>query len=160
MQAENIICTQALTGAQSLAVTTVGTPYYFSPELCQSKRSVAQPATCFGLPIADLQPLPLQMSPGIQDVLPLLSDCAAVHIFGRLRYSNKVDVWSLGVILYELTMMHKPFEAKSLHALMKACPQSVFPRLIPIPDYFDGSFCCPCLHFAVTSSSLFVPRSS
>jgi hypothetical protein len=56
----------------ALASTVCGTPYYFSPELCQ-----------------------------------------------RLPYNNKVDVWSLGVILYEMINLQKPFEAKNLPELRK-----------------------------------------
>ncbi|CUG91630.1 serine-threonine protein kinase, putative [Bodo saltans] len=56
----------------ALASTVCGTPYYFSPELCQ-----------------------------------------------RLPYNNKSDVWSLGVILYEMINLQKPFEAKNLPELRK-----------------------------------------
>ena len=54
----------------ALASTVCGTPYYFSPELCQ-----------------------------------------------KLPYNNKSDVWSLGVILYEMINLRKPFEAKTLKEL-------------------------------------------
>lgn len=56
----------------ALTTTVCGTPYYFSPELCQ-----------------------------------------------KLPYNNKSDVWSLGVILYEMINLQKPFEAKSLQELRK-----------------------------------------
>lgn len=56
----------------ALASTVCGTPYYFSPELCQ-----------------------------------------------RLPYNNKSDVWSLGVILYEMINLQKPFEARNLPELRK-----------------------------------------
>ena len=56
----------------ALASTVCGTPYYFSPELCQ-----------------------------------------------KLPYNNKSDVWSLGVILYELINLRKPVEARSIGELRK-----------------------------------------
>eukprot|EP01012_Entosiphon_sulcatum_P023971 TRINITY_DN29121_c0_g1_i1.p1 TRINITY_DN29121_c0_g1~~TRINITY_DN29121_c0_g1_i1.p1 ORF type:complete len:497 (+),score=140.33 TRINITY_DN29121_c0_g1_i1:27-1517(+) len=56
----------------AMAKTVCGTPYYFSPELCQG------------------QP-----------------------------YSNKSDIWSLGVILYEIAVLQRPYEADSLQELMK-----------------------------------------
>ncbi|AAZ10353.1 serine/threonine-protein kinase, putative [Trypanosoma brucei brucei TREU927] len=54
------------------AKTVCGTPYYFSPELCQNK-----------------------------------------------PYNNKSDVWALGVILYELLTLQRPFLARSLKELLK-----------------------------------------
>ena len=56
----------------ALASTVCGTPYYFSPELCEKK-----------------------------------------------PYSTKADVWSLGVTLYEMINLRKPFEAKTLPELRK-----------------------------------------
>lgn len=61
-----------LTSTLALAATVCGTPYYFSPELCQ-----------------------------------------------KTPYNNKADVWSLGVILYEMINLRKPFEAKNLPELRK-----------------------------------------
>lgn len=52
------------------AKTMVGTPYYLSPEIIESK-----------------------------------------------PYSLKTDIWSLGVILYELCALKPPFNADSLHFL-------------------------------------------
>ncbi|KEG14067.1 putative serine/threonine protein kinase, putative,protein kinase [Trypanosoma grayi] len=54
------------------AKTVCGTPYYFSPELCQNK-----------------------------------------------PYNNKSDVWALGVVLYEMLTLQRPFNAKSLKELLK-----------------------------------------
>lgn len=65
----------------ALASTICGTPYYFSPELCQ-----------------------------------------------KLPYNYKSDVWSLGVILYEMINLRKPFEAKTLKELrVKVCSEDPWP---------------------------------
>jgi serine/threonine protein kinase len=61
-----------LTYTMALASTICGTPYYFSPELCQ-----------------------------------------------KLPYNNKNDVWALGVLLYEMINLKKPFEARNLPELRK-----------------------------------------
>lgn len=43
----------------------------------------------------------------------------APELCQKLPYNNKVDVWSLGVILYEMINLKKPFEAKSFGELRK-----------------------------------------
>jgi NIMA (never in mitosis gene a)-related kinase len=54
------------------ASTVCGTPYYFSPELCNNR-----------------------------------------------PYNNKSDVWAMGVVLYEMLSLRRPFNAKGLKELMK-----------------------------------------
>lgn len=72
----------------ALASTVCGTPYYFSPELCQ-----------------------------------------------KLPYNNKSDVWSLGVILYEMINLRKPFEAKNLPELRKrVVTEEPAPFVVPVSD--------------------------
>ena len=39
------------------------------------------------------------------------------EIFRRERYGPGSDVWALGCILYELMLLHPPFEAPTMHAL-------------------------------------------
>ena len=67
--------------------TIVGTPYYLSPEIIESK-----------------------------------------------DYSFKTDIWSLGIILYELCALKPPFNAESLHGLALKIVRGQYN---PIPDKFS-----------------------
>jgi NIMA (never in mitosis gene a)-related kinase 1/4/5 len=69
------------------AKTMVGTPYYLSPEIIESK-----------------------------------------------PYSFKTDIWSLGVILYELCTLKPPFNAESLHFLALKIVKGQYPS---IPNHFS-----------------------
>ena len=62
---------RVLENTNAAAQTVVGTPYYMSPEACQSE-----------------------------------------------PYTSKSDVWSLGIILYELAALKHPFEANNLLGLV------------------------------------------
>jgi NIMA (never in mitosis gene a)-related kinase len=62
---------KVLDASDDQARTQIGTPYYLSPEICESK-----------------------------------------------PYGRKSDVWSLGVVLYELLALEMPFQASSLPALV------------------------------------------
>ena len=44
----------------------------------------------------------------------------APEIVNAQKYNAKVDMWSLGVIIYELCALCKPFQAKDMGGLMKA----------------------------------------
>lgn len=37
----------------------------------------------------------------------------APEIFNHLPYTEKVDIWSLGILLYELLHSHSPFRGKT-----------------------------------------------
>ena len=66
---------KVLDSTDEQAGTQIGTPYYLSPEVCES-----------------------------------------------LPYGTKSDVWSLGVVLYEILFLRLPFQASSLPALvMRIC---------------------------------------
>ncbi len=70
------------------ARTMVGTPYYLSPEIVQSK-----------------------------------------------PYNSKTDIWSMGVMLYELCALRPPFDAPSIHLLSMKIIRGVYN---PIPSCFSS----------------------
>lgn len=78
---------KVLENSAAAAQTVVGTPYYMSPEACQS------------------QP-----------------------------YTSKCDVWSLGVILYELCSLKYPFAGNNLLSLVNLI---VCSKHEPIPDIYS-----------------------
>ena len=61
-----------LNNTMAVAHTVCGTPYYFSPEICQNR-----------------------------------------------PYGSKSDVWALGIVLYEMATLRRPFNAKGLKELMR-----------------------------------------
>jgi serine/threonine protein kinase len=68
---------KVLDASEDQAKTQIGTPYYLSPEICESK-----------------------------------------------PYGTKSDMWSLGVVLYEILALEMPFQANSLPALVhRICSQ-------------------------------------
>ena len=64
------------------AMTVVGTPYYMSPELCQSH-----------------------------------------------PYTNKSDVWALGIIIYELTSLKHPFKCVNILGMAMEVVNTKHPRI-------------------------------
>lgn len=50
-------------------------------------------------------------------------------------YDKKSDVWSLGVILYELCTLRRPFEAPSLPVLVMKILGGKYP---PVPTRYSG----------------------
>jgi NIMA (never in mitosis gene a)-related kinase len=73
---------RVLSNTRSKAKTVVGTPYYLSPEIIESK-----------------------------------------------PYDFKSDVWSLGVLLYEMCALAPPFNATSLHQLALRIVSGKFDRI-------------------------------
>ena len=51
-------------------------------------------------------------------------------------YDNKADVWAVGVILYELITLKKPFDSDSINGVFKKIVES---PLEPLPQSADSS---------------------
>jgi NIMA (never in mitosis gene a)-related kinase len=79
---------KVLASTMQNARTVVGTPYYLSPEIVQSK-----------------------------------------------PYNFKSDMWSLGVVLYELCAMKPPFDAPSIHLLAMKIVRGAYN---PIPSSYSS----------------------
>eukprot|EP01041_Mallomonas_annulata_P003991 gene3991-7947_t len=80
---------KVLDASEDQARTQIGTPYYLSPEICESR-----------------------------------------------PYGRSSDMWSLGVVLYELVVLELPFQAQSLPALIHKII-STEPAWSPISDHFS-----------------------
>merc|ERR1711935_918760 len=53
----------------------------------------------------------------------------APEVWRNKPYDTKVDVWSLGVLLYELCVLEPPFQAKTMDGLGKVVCRGKYPRL-------------------------------
>ena len=53
-------------------------------------------------------------------------------------YTEKTDLWSLGVILYEMAALTQPFNSDSLLGLSEAIKNG---RYTPLPDHYSRSLC-------------------
>eukprot|EP01065_Artemidia_motanka_P011062 TRINITY_DN15958_c0_g1_i1.p1 TRINITY_DN15958_c0_g1~~TRINITY_DN15958_c0_g1_i1.p1 ORF type:complete len:428 (+),score=127.30 TRINITY_DN15958_c0_g1_i1:79-1362(+) len=53
----------------------------------------------------------------------------APEVCRKCPYSNKTDIWSAGVVLYELARLRRPFEAKSMRGLLKAIQEASYAAL-------------------------------
>lgn len=78
---------KVLENTKSKADTVIGTPYYFSPEMCRGD-----------------------------------------------SYDEKTDVWSLGVVLYEMCQLEYPFKGKSIADLTTKITHSKYKG---IPDIYS-----------------------
>lgn len=58
----------------------------------------------------------------------------APELWSNMRYSNKAEVWSIGVLLYELLAMERPFQAPSLSGLMEMIVSGQYK---PIPAQYS-----------------------
>jgi len=55
------------------------------------------------------------------------------EICSNQPYTNKTDIWSLGIVLYEMCALRKPFNAKSLPFLAMKISRGSFR---PVPNHF------------------------
>ncbi|EPY30522.1 protein kinase [Angomonas deanei] len=63
----------------------------------------------------------------------------APELWNRQRYSKKADMWSLGVILYELLTLRRPFKGPSQREIMHQVLYSTYdPFPCPVSDSMKG----------------------
>ena len=62
----------------------------------------------------------------------------APEILTYSNYTNKADLWSIGVILYEILFAQRPYSANSFYNLV----QQIKEKPIKIPEYIAISTCC------------------
>ncbi|KAA6371905.1 MAG: putative CAMK family protein kinase [Streblomastix strix] len=68
-------------------------------------------------------------------------------VIGDGRASAKVDVWSAGVVIYQLAYHEYPIKAGSIQDLMKLMQQQKISRPAVIKDNLLWNFICHCLNF-------------
>jgi len=54
---------------------------------------------------------------------------ASPEVWQDKPYDKRSDIWSLGCVLYELTALHPPFEAKDMQGLYKKVLSGVYPKI-------------------------------
>eukprot|EP00756_Hemistasia_phaeocysticola_P032662 Hpha_TRINITY_DN16421_c2_g4::TRINITY_DN16421_c2_g4_i1::g.158992::m.158992/K08857/NEK1_4_5; NIMA (never in mitosis gene a)-related kinase 1/4/5 len=62
----------------------------------------------------------------------------APELWKNKKYGKKADVWSLGVVLYEVVTLHRPFQAESMKQLMKVVLES---EIEPLPESWSEGMC-------------------
>ena len=67
----------------------------------------------------------------IQNATKLIDSTSvlAPELIENKPYSNKIDIWSLGIILYELMTLRKPFEIKSITLLFEKINNADYPKI-------------------------------
>ncbi|CAI2358844.1 unnamed protein product [Moneuplotes crassus] len=59
---------------------------------------------------------------------------ASPEVWNDLPYDSKSDIWSLGIVMYEITALHLPFQAKSMDGLYDTVRKGEYE---PIPKCFS-----------------------
>ena len=57
------------------------------------------------------------------------------EIINSNLYDHKIDIWSLGCVLYEMIMLKPPFNSKSIYHLMKNINSVSYPKIINKCNY-------------------------
>ena len=68
----------------------------------------------------------------------------APEIWKRQKYSKRADIWSLGILLYEMMALKRPFSGQGMRALQDSVVAGVIP---PLPDCFSLELRNICLSF-------------
>lgn len=68
------------------------------------------------------------------------------EICANKKYNQKSDIWSLGCVLYELTVGKHAFEAPNMRALIARIIKGTYP---PVSPSRQGRARCFCWHFCV-----------
>jgi serine/threonine protein kinase len=63
------------------------------------------------------------------------------EMWGGERYSKKADLWSVGIVLFEMMTLRRPFTGDSMKQLSDAVRKGVLPS---IPDSFDPELVTAC----------------
>eukprot|EP00758_Cryptobia_borreli_P009815 Tbor_TRINITY_DN5514_c3_g6::TRINITY_DN5514_c3_g6_i1::g.13379::m.13379/K08857/NEK1_4_5; NIMA (never in mitosis gene a)-related kinase 1/4/5 len=61
----------------------------------------------------------------------------APELWNNQRYSKKADIWSLGVLLYEILALKRPFTATNMKGLMAKVLSGEYP---PVPSKYSKKF--------------------
>lgn len=78
------------------------------------------------------------VSHGVADTFLGTPYYLAPELWKRLKYGKKADVWSLGIVLYEMLTLRRPFVASNMKGLMTSILQGEYalPSNLPYADDF------------------------
>lgn len=54
---------------------------------------------------------------------------ASPEVWKDVPYNTKSDIWSLGCLIYELTVLHPPFMAENMEGLYKKVLKGIYPKV-------------------------------
>jgi serine/threonine protein kinase len=70
----------------------------------------------------------------------------APELWKRQRYSKKADVWSLGILLYEMMALKRPFAGQGMKALMETVLKGT---IAPLPEQYSPELRDVCMALLV-----------